>query len=110
MTDRCYVLGMPLGYLFTVALVSWGVACALTRWRWAGPFSRIPALLVNELPFLTGYYLIASTALAVSEGDLRSPIGAAAAVIALLALVGLAVVVRRALLAHTALHNPAGPR
>ena len=98
---------MPIGYLCTVALVSWSVACALTRWRWPGPFSAIPALLVNELPFIVGYLLIASTVLAFVEGDLDSPAGA---VVALLALAGLAVVVYRALLAHAALRNTGRPR
>ena len=45
---------MPVGYLWTVALVSWGVACALTRWRRLGSFSAIPALLASELPFIVG--------------------------------------------------------
>ena len=48
---------MPIGYLWTVALVSWGVACALTRWRRLGSFAAIPALVVSELPFLVGYLL-----------------------------------------------------
>jgi acetyl esterase/lipase len=98
---------MPIGYLCTVALVSWGVACALTRWRWPGPFSAIPALLVNELPFIVGYMLIASTVLALVDGDLNSPAGAG---VALPALGGLAVVVYRGMLAHAALHNAGRPR
>ena len=98
---------MPIGYLCTVAFVSWGVACALTRWRWPGPFSAIPALLVNELPFIVGYLLIASTVLTLVDGDLSSPAGAG---VALPALGGLAVVVYRAMLAHTALHNTGKPR
>ena len=69
---------MPLGYLWTVALVSWGVVCALTRWPRLGPLSAIPALVVSEMPFLVGYLLTASTVLALAEGDLDSPGGAAA--------------------------------
>ena len=49
---------MPIGYWWTVALVSWGVVCALTRWRRLGSFSAIPALLASELPFIVGYLLI----------------------------------------------------
>ena len=64
---------MPIGYLWTVALVSWGVACALTKGRRLGFFSSIPALVVSELPFLVGYLLIASTMLALVDGDLDSP-------------------------------------
>ncbi len=100
---------MPLGYLWSVAFVSWGVGCALSRWRRLGPLSTIPALVVNEMPFIVGYMLIASTALALADGDLDSPGGAAAAGIALLALAGLAIIVRRALRAHAALRNSGKP-
>ena len=101
---------MPIGYLWTVALVSWGVACALTRWPRLGSISAIPALVVSELPFLAGYLLIASTVLALADGDLGSPAGAVGAVGALFALTGLVVIVRRALRAHTALRNTGKPR
>ena len=100
---------MPIGYWFPVALYSWGVVCALTRWRRLGSFSAIPALLASELPFIVGYLLIASTVLALIDGDLGSPGGAAGAAVALLALVGLGVIVRRALRAHAALHNAGRP-
>ena len=101
---------MPVGYWWTVAVLSWGVACALNRWRRPGPLSKIPALLVSELPFIVAYLLIASTVLALADGDLGSPGGAAGATVALLALGGLGVVVRRALSAHAALHNTGRPR
>ena len=101
---------MPLGYLWAVALVSWGVVCALTRWPRLGSFSAIPALLVSEMPFIVGYLLTASTVLALAEGDLDSPGGAVGAAVALLALAGLVVIVRRALRAHTALRNAGKPR
>jgi acetyl esterase/lipase len=100
---------MPIGYWWTVALISWGVVCALTTWRKLGPVSAIPALLVSELPFIVGYWLIASTVLALVDGDLGSPTGAAGAVVALLALAGLVVVVCRAMRAHAALHNAGRP-
>ena len=100
---------MPVGYWFPVALYSWGVVCALTRWPRLGSFAALPALLVSELPFLVGYLLIASTVLALADGDLGSPGGAAGAVVALLALAGLVVVVRRAMRAHAALHNAGRP-
>ena len=101
---------MPLGYLWAVALVSWGVVCALTRWPRLGPFSAIPALLVSEMPFIVGYLLTASTVLALAEGDLDSPGGAVGAAVALLALAGLVVIVRRALRAHTAMRTAGKPR
>jgi acetyl esterase/lipase len=100
---------MPIGYLWTVAVVSWGVACALTRWPRLGSFAALPALVVSELPFIVGYFLIASTVLALADGDLDSPVGAAAAVVALVALSGLVVIVCRALRAHGALHNVGRP-
>jgi len=100
---------MPVGYWWTVAVISWGVACALTRWRRLGPFSRIPALLASELPFIGGYLLIASTVLALADGDLDSPGGTAGAAIALLALAGLVVVVCQALRADAALRNAGRP-
>ena len=80
---------MPIGYWWTVAAISLGVACALTRWRRLRSFSAIPALLISELPFVAGYLLIASTVLALIDGDLNSPGGAAGAAVALLALAGL---------------------
>ena len=101
---------MPIGYWWAVALISWGVVCALTRWRGLGSFSAIPALLVSELPFIVGYWLIASTVLALVDGDLDSPGGAVGAAVALLSLAGLVVVVWRALRAHAALHNAGRPR
>ena len=101
---------MPVGYWWTVAITSWGVGCALSRWPRLGWFSIIPALVVNELPFIVGYLLIASTGLALADGDLDSPGGAAGAAVALLALGGLVVVVRRAMRAHAALHNAGRPR
>ena len=68
---------MPIGYWWTVAFMSWGVACALTRWPRLGSFCAIPALVASELPFIVGYLLIASTVLALVDGDLDSPGGAA---------------------------------
>ena len=100
---------MPIGYWWTVAVVCWGVVCALTRWPRLGSFAAIPALLVSELPFIVGYLLIASTVLAFVDGDLDSPGGAAGAVVALFALAGLVVVVDRSLRAHAALRNAGKP-
>jgi acetyl esterase/lipase len=100
---------MPVGYWWTIALYSWGVVCALTRWRRLGSFSAIPALLASELPFIVGYLLVASTVLALADGDLDSAGGAAGATVALLALAGLVVIVHRALRAHAALRNAGKP-
>jgi acetyl esterase/lipase len=97
---------VPVGLLIPVLLVGWGTACALTCWRRLGPLARVPALVANELPFLGAYLLVASTALALAQGDLDSVGGVVVAVAALVVLLGLAVIVRRALRADTALQNP----
>ena len=102
---------MPIGYLWTVAIVSWGVACALTRWPRLGTFSALPALVVSELPFIVGYFLVAFDRARARRRRPRLP-GAAlpGAAVALLALAGLVVIVRRALRAHAALRNAGKPR
>jgi hypothetical protein len=100
---------MPVGLLVPVVLVGWGTACALTCWRRLGVFARLPALVVNELPFAAGYLLIASVALAAAQGDLDSIGGAVVGVAAVIVLVGLAVIVRRALRADQALGNADPP-
>ena len=64
---------------------------------------------MNELPFAAGYLLIASIALALAQGDLDSVGGAIVGGAGLVVLVGLAVIVRRALRADRALGNPAPP-
>src|SRR5262249_61449118 len=101
---------MPIGLLVAVVLVGWGTACALTRWRRLGRAARMPALVTNELPFLAGFLLIASTALALVQGDLDSVGGVIAGVAALAVLLGLVSIVRRALRADAALHNPTPAR
>jgi acetyl esterase/lipase len=95
---------LPIGLIVPVALVGFGTVCALTCWRRLG-IARIPALVANELPFLGAYLLIASTALALAQGDLGSAGGVVAGVAALVVLLGLGVIVRRALRADAALHN-----
>jgi acetyl esterase/lipase len=96
---------MPIGLLVPVVLVGWGTACALTCWRRLGAVAQIPALVTNELPFFASYLLIASTALALAQGNLDSLGGAIVGVAVLVELAGLAVIVRRALRADAALHN-----
>src|SRR5690242_12581197 len=45
---------MPVGYWWTVAVLSWGVACALNRWRRPGPLAKIPALRAHAALHNTG--------------------------------------------------------
>jgi len=101
---------MPIGLLVPVVFVGWGTACALTSWRRLGVFAQVPALVANELPFLGAYLLIASTALALAQGDLESAGGVVVGVAAAIVLVGLAVIVRRSLRADAALGNPTPAR
>jgi len=101
---------MPIGLLVPVVLVGWGTACALTCWRRLGAIAQIPALVTNELPFLASYLLIASTALALAQGDLASVGGVIVGVAVLAELIGLGVIVRRAMRADAALHNPPAMR
>jgi acetyl esterase/lipase len=96
----------PIGLLVPVVLVGWGAACALTCWRRLGGIARVPALVVNELPFLGGFLLVASTALALAQGDLDSVGGVIVGAAVLVVLIGLVVIVGRALRADTALQNP----
>ena len=101
---------MPIGLLVPIVAVGWGAACALTCWRRLGALARAPALVCNELPFAAGYLLIASIALALAQGDLDSVGGALLGVAAVVVLVGLCVIVRRALRADRALGNPDPPK
>ena len=100
----------PIGLIVPVVLVGWATACALTSWRRLGGVARVPALVLNELPFLAGYLLIASIVGALAEGNLDSVGGVIVGVVALVELLGLVLIVRRALRADAALHNPTPPR
>ena len=101
---------MPIGLVVPVVLVGWATACALTSWRRLGGVARGPALVLNELPFVAGYLLIASTVLALVQGDLDSVGGAIVGAVVVVELLGLAVIIRRALRADAALHNPTAAR
>ena len=101
---------MPIGLVVPVVLMGWATACALTCWRRLGGVARVPALVLNELPFVAGYLLIASTVLALVQGDLDSVGGVIVGVVVAVELLGLVAIVRRALRADAALHNPGPPR
>jgi acetyl esterase/lipase len=94
---------MPIGYLVTTLLVAWCTAFALAppRPRRSSPSNLAYwfGFLVNELPFVAFYWLLASTLLALGQGDIASLLGWVGLAVGVLATCGLAVVVRRALLA-----------
>ena len=91
---------MPIGYLFTTVALAWftGFAVAARPAIRAHP-GNLPywsSFLINELPFLALYWLLASTLLAASEGDLSSPVGWLAFAVAVATTLALVVIVRRA--------------
>src|SRR5215468_807017 len=92
---------MPFGYLTTTGLVALGVLFAIAppRPRRSSPFraSFVLAFMVNELPFFAVYWLVASTALAIVQSDISSPVGWTGLGLAILASAGLVVIARRAL-------------
>jgi hypothetical protein len=75
---------MPIGYLVTVALAASGTALAMAPPRGPRMLARnwFSSIVVNELPLLVLAGLLASTVLAIAEGDIDS--------LAASALVGLA--------------------
>jgi len=91
---------MPIGYLVSTLLVAWCTAFALAppRPRHSSPsnLSYSFGFLVNELPFVAFYWLLASTLLAIGQRDIASALGWAGLAVALLAVVGLVLIVRRA--------------
>ena len=96
---------MPVGYLVTAGLIATCTFFALAprRPRRSRPWnpSLFIGFLVNELPFIAFYWLLAATSLALVQSDVESPVGWAGVGLAALATAGLAVVVLRAF--------PAGP-
>ena len=100
---------MPIGYLLAVTLVAWCTlfAVAPPRPRQSSPsnLSFRFGYLLNELPFIAFYWLLASTLLALSQGDLDSPGGWVAFGLAVLTTVGLVVVAWRGLRAGPAVDH-----
>jgi acetyl esterase/lipase len=99
-----------------VTLLAWCTFFAVAPQRRPavmGLVSFYSGFLVNELPFLALYFLVADTLLAISEGDVASPIGWLAFGLAVLTMAGLALIVWRALRAgpaiDRALHESLGP-
>ncbi|MGH3510232.1 MAG: alpha/beta hydrolase, partial [Nocardioidaceae bacterium] len=94
-----------LGAVALIAWCTWWAAVPLRR-PWAlGRMSWRFGFLVNELPFIAGYWLLASTLLAFGEGDIASPGAGAVVGLAVLTTAGLALLVVRALRARPALDS-----
>jgi acetyl esterase/lipase len=97
---------VPIGYLVTTALAAVCTLFALAPVRLPsalGRLSSILGLVVNELPFVAFYWLLASTLLAAVQGDLETPVGWVAFGLAVLTTVGLLVVAWRGLRTRPAL-------
>jgi acetyl esterase/lipase len=92
---------VPFGYLVSVLLMA---ACTLFALAPPRPRQSSPSnlsfwigYLLNELPFVAIWWLLAATLLAFGEGDIGSPGGWAAVGLAALTMVGLLVIVWRGL-------------
>ena len=97
---------VPVGYLWSVAFVALGTFLALRPLRHPWPLAKLSfffGIVVNELPFIAFYWLLASTLLALAQGDLTSAGGLAALGVAALTTTGLAAVAWRGLQAGPAI-------
>jgi acetyl esterase/lipase len=92
---------VPIGYLFSVALLAFCTATAVIGVRPAhttpSHWSYWATFLINELPFLAAYVLVGDTLLAWGQGDLVTPGGLVGLAVAVLTVAGLGVLIRRAL-------------
>jgi acetyl esterase/lipase len=93
---------VPVGYLVSVALVT---LFALVPLRAVGNLSFRLGLLLNEVPILGFYWLVADTSLAFAEGDISSAGGWATVGLAALTTAGLAVIAWRGLRARPVLEQ-----
>jgi hypothetical protein len=99
---------VPIGYLVTAKLVACCTLFALAPMRRPAALGRLSSILgffVNEMPFVTFYWLLASTLLAIGQGDIDSPGGWVALGVAVVATAGLAVVAWRGLQAGPAIDS-----
>jgi acetyl esterase/lipase len=88
----------PVGYMITVAIAAWCTFFAVAAPRRPNLLARsswLFGMIINEVPFLAGLFLIASTVLAAVEGDLDKLPGRIAAGVAGVVLAGLCVVAWR---------------
>ncbi|WP_327207272.1 alpha/beta hydrolase [[Kitasatospora] papulosa] len=84
---------MPMGYVATTALFAWCTFFAVVAPRRPRPLATLSfwfGLILNEVPFVGIYVLVASTALAAAQGDLDSTGAKVTAAVAAVATIGLA--------------------
>lgn len=97
-----------IGYLVSVVILAVPTAMALAPMRgsWTrGQVSWRLGFQVNELPFLAAAWLIASTALAIWDGNLETAVGAVALGLAILVFAGLALITGRGVRARRAVSD-----
>ena len=98
---------MPIGYLVTTALLA---SCALVAVAPPKPATTTPrsvvyllGFVINELPFVAGYLLVGSTALAAVQSNLFTWAGLVGLALAVVAGSALVVIARRGLAARSRL-------
>ncbi|MFJ2093509.1 alpha/beta hydrolase [Streptomyces sp. NPDC087901] len=87
-------MAMPMGYVATTAFLTWCTFFAVVaprRPRALASLSFWFGLVLNEVPFLGIFALLASTTLAAAQGDLESTGAKVTAAVAAVAAIGLAV-------------------
>jgi acetyl esterase/lipase len=97
---------VPIGFLITAGLVALGMAASL--WppaRVGGMATWLVSAIPNESPFLVFYWLVASTLLAFSQGDVSGWPAWAALGVAGFSFAGTPVLVRRSLRAANAIEQ-----
>lgn len=94
---------MPTGYLIAMALVAAATFFAVVAPGRSSPLGAMSfwfGLVINELPFIGLYWILASTVLAFAQGDVGSPGGLVAFGLGAASAAGLAVVAWRGLRAR----------
>ena len=97
---------VPVGYLAAVGWVAWCTLWAVAPLRAPRPLGRMSwvfGFLIDELPFLAFWWLVAVTALAVGQGNIDQPGGAVGFGVAVATTLGLGLLVWRAHRAKPAL-------
>jgi acetyl esterase/lipase len=97
---------VPIGYLVTTVVAGWMTLFAVAPLRRPFRLARLSwgfGFLINELPFIAIYWLLASTLLALGQGDVDTPVGRVALGLAVLTTAGLVVVAARGLRARPAI-------
>lgn len=85
---------MPMGYAVTTALLTWCTFFAVVAPRRPRPLATMSfwfGMVLNEVPFLGMFAVVASTALAAGQGDLESPASKVTVAVALATIPGMAV-------------------